>query len=268
MACIFCGSLLDLTTIEHIVNDSLVNCHYTLPKGTICKSCNNLFSKFENSVLSKSIFGMERARLGIITKKKKPAKAKPGDIEFEGDKDYRKNYLTAFGLKEEHMRDFNPETKTFKLTVPSFDKNEMSAAKFLLKMGFEALYKSQPMVFKKHDFSLLKDYLLNKDQRDWPFIMTDPDIYDFKSIPRFNDKYELTKNRCTLAYHELPSGDLLFRFTYGAVTTFINMSNRDIEWIKPFAVKDEIASIYPDAVKRRIRGRSDSGKTGGKLDEV
>jgi hypothetical protein len=100
MSCIFCASENDLKSIEQIVNESLVNCHYTLDIGNICGKCNNNFSVFENKVLTQSIIGMERTRLGVTTKKGKAAKAKTGAIEFEGDEEFKKNYITITGLEK------------------------------------------------------------------------------------------------------------------------------------------------------------------------
>jgi hypothetical protein len=253
MACIFCGSTQNLNTIEHIVNESLVNYHYTLPKGSICDSHNNLFSKFERDVLTKSIFGMERTRFGIITKKGKPAKAKTGAIEFQGDREFRKSYLTAYGLKPEHIKDFDPVNKTFKLTVPSFDKSEAATAKFLLKVGFECLYRSKPNIFSKHALAKLIEHLSNIKNYNWPFIITKKSPVKFISIPRYEDKYRLSINKCHLEYYELVNNEILFRFSYGGITAIINLTTNENSWISTFMNHDPLMGIYPASISKKFK---------------
>ena len=105
---------------------------------------------------------MERTRLGIKTKKGKPAKSKTGEIEFTGDTAFRKNYINIKGLKVEDLKDFDPVTGVGKITVQGFDKTEVPTAKLILKIGLESLFQSRPGIYKKFDFDELKDYLTNK----------------------------------------------------------------------------------------------------------
>jgi len=259
MSCIFCGSQENLDAIEHIVNESLVNYHYTLYKGTICKTCNNNFSKFESKVLSKTIIGLERARLGIVTKKGKAAKAKTGVVEFEGDKSFRKNYIAAKGLKSAETKNFNPKTGTFTLKVDGFDKSEMATSKLLLKIGFESLYKSQRKYFINKDFSELKKHLTNLENQDWPFITSQKEINTFKSVVRFLDRYCLKKNHCELFFCEIDSSIILFKFRYGGFTGIVNLINRNIEWIKPYFEIDPILGIYPESISKKIKPADNTG---------
>lgn len=200
MKCLVCPNEEVDAPDEHIVPHSMGNENYILTRGIICKEHNNLFSEFESKALTKTILGMERTRLGIKTKKRKPAKSKTGGIEFTGDSSYRKDYINVKGLKQEDIKDFDPKTGMAKIIVQGFDKTEVPTSKLVLKIGLESLFQSQPKVFNKFNFDELKSYLTNKSNRDWPFIITKITLTDFKSIPRFSDKHNLKKIRCELTY--------------------------------------------------------------------
>lgn len=253
MSCIFCGSNEHLDSIEHIVNESLVNYHYTLDKGDICNICNNKFSKFESKVLSKTIIGLERARLGIVTKKGKAAKANTGLVSFKGDDRFRKNLLIATGLKSANTANFDPVNKTFTLKVEGFDKSEMATSKWLLKIGFESIYKSQRNFFNKQDFSELKEHLISNESVDWPFITSQNEINNFKSVVTYSDKYRLKQNQCELMYSEINNLTILFKFRYGGFTGIINLVQRDTEWIKKYLKKAKIVGIYPQSVSKKLQ---------------
>lgn len=78
--CIFCKLESDKKPIEHIIPESFGNKNYILKNGCVCDKCNNRFSKFESIALSNTVFVMERARLGVESKKGKSAKGVDKDI--------------------------------------------------------------------------------------------------------------------------------------------------------------------------------------------
>jgi hypothetical protein len=244
LKCIFCPNEETDSPEEHIVPESLGNTTYILTNATICREHNTLFSKFEEKALSKTILGMERSRLGVKTKKGKPAKSKTGDIEFMGDKDFRKNVINVNGLKDEDIKDFDPKTGTFKIVVQGFDKTEVPTGKLVLKIGIESIFQSQKQLTEKYDFQDLKDCLTNKNNKDWPFLITKKRLTSFKSIPKYNDKHELKKIRCELLFSELNSNTLLFNFVYGGVSILMNLINRDKSWTDDY-LKDRDAELYP-----------------------
>ena len=98
MKCIFCDIENDAKSIEHIVSESFGNKSYVMEKGRVCDKCNQKFSKFEGNALANSVFAMERARFGIITKKGKNVKGKVDELIIEGDEKFRKTYLSLQGL--------------------------------------------------------------------------------------------------------------------------------------------------------------------------
>lgn len=251
MNCIFCNTEVILNSIEHIVPESLGNKRYVLQNGSICRACNNRFSKFEEKALTKTIIGMERVRLGIATKKYKPAISKTGKIEFAGDSLYRKNIINVKGMVADDVQNFNPDNNTFRLVVKSFDKSEVATSKLILKMGYEALFQSQKVVFKNNDFSDLTAYLTNVKNENWPFITTKLELSKFTSIPSFAFKYELKRIECRLLFSVIDNDTLLFKFNYGAVNIIINLINRNFKWTKQYLIDDKNSRLYPEYLNKK-----------------
>lgn len=70
-------------TVEHIVPRSLGNIHYVLPKGKVCKLCNNRFAKFEHRILNATIFFNERVKLGVTQAKSRDLIKEPDIRDFK-----------------------------------------------------------------------------------------------------------------------------------------------------------------------------------------
>lgn len=250
--CIICENKNDCTSVEHIVSESFGNKNYVMDKGRICNDCNNRFSKFEAKALSNSIFVIERARLGIKSKKGKTAKGQIGELKVEGNKDFIKDFITVNGLSKENLKDFDPDTQQGGLITKAFDKSEAATSKLLLKMGIESIFTSQRKVFNNNEFSELKDYLQTTSNNDWPFIATDKNIGSFNDIPKFTPKYELNKKKIVLKYSQENKDTLLFKFKFGGVTLVINLISRDIAWIKDYIEKGNDFQIYPEHISQKI----------------
>lgn len=256
MICIVCDVPNKANSIEHIVPESMGNTEYLMDKCSICDTCNSKFSKFEEKALSNSIFIMERARLGIRTKKGKNAKGKVGDLTIQGHEEFKKQHVFIKGLNKESLQDFDPKSKTGSLTIKAFDKSEVATSKFLLKIGIESLFTSQKKLFKTNDFTELKRYLNNESNDNWPFITTDFEVGDFKSIPQKTIKYRL-KNIKKIELKFFQKNErlllllLLFKFKYGGVSMIINLLNRDLLWIKDYKTKKTNTSIFPDHFEKK-----------------
>src|SRR5688500_15955223 len=80
--CIFCQGDGPFRSEEHIVPHSFGNDLLVLSKGWVCDSCNNIFSLFESRVLFESILGAERCRLGVRTKRNKPAHSETHGVSW------------------------------------------------------------------------------------------------------------------------------------------------------------------------------------------
>lgn len=251
MTCIFCETEFTENSLEHIVPESLGNKSYILVSGNICRSCNNLFSKFEEKSLGKTMLAFERTRLGIITKKGNPAKGISNGIGFKGHPKFTKNRVTVSGLNEENIESVN-EDGSINVRILDFDKSEMATSKLMLKIGLESLFNSQRKIYNKYDFTALKKYLTNKENNDWPLMTTKKLPQNFISIPRFSDKHNLNKIRCELKLLELNSNTLLFNFRYSILSYIVNLTNRDISWAKEFLDDDNLANLYPVFLRKKI----------------
>lgn len=100
MRCIFCGNENEAISIEHIVPESFGNLHYLMPRSAVCDRCNNRFSDFEEKALTKSVFVMERARFGVVTKKGSNVKGKVSGLEIEGATDFEPQRITVKGSQQ------------------------------------------------------------------------------------------------------------------------------------------------------------------------
>jgi hypothetical protein len=163
--CIICDQGNSFTKIEHIVPESMGNLHYILKPDVVCDECNNKFSEFEKKVLTKSIWGFERVRRAVKTKKKKPSESKT-NVKVRGDEKFRKNVIIISDLKDQDVTNFDEVLGQFKMTVKDFDGSENAMGKFLIKVGIESLFRSHKKFFAKHDFSEAKRFLRNIDTRD------------------------------------------------------------------------------------------------------
>jgi len=65
--CIICLSNNQPESVEHIVPRALGNIHYVLPKGKVCKRCNNRFSRSEHAVMNSQAWLAERRKFGLIS---------------------------------------------------------------------------------------------------------------------------------------------------------------------------------------------------------
>ena len=264
--CIFCLTENDSKSIEHIVPESFGNKKYVMELGTVCDTCNSKFSKFEKVALSNSIFVMERARLGKPSKKGNPAKGKLEEFEITGDSEFTPQKVVMGGLTKDSIKDYDPASGIFTVTIPSFDKSEVSTSKMLLKIGLESIFKSQrKRIYNNNKFDDLREFLLGSQSKDWPFLVTDHQVGKFASIPRFNDKFELSKIPCILQY-QLVSGNVILRFTYGAISMLINLSNRDLEWTEVYLQEDPNATLHPDHFKAKLEKSRNSKLNKGDLE--
>ncbi|WGQ10712.1 HNH endonuclease [Pedobacter gandavensis] len=251
--CIFCENATDAKSIEHIVSESLGNTTYVMERGRVCDECNGRFSKFEADALSASVLLMERARLGIKTKKGKNAKVQVAELKIEGDVDFRKQFLVLNGLSEDNFEIIDGEKGIATVKVKNFNKRSTPNTKLLLKTGLEALFTSQRKIYKKYNFSELREFLLTKNNKDWPFVFTSNEATEFKSIPRFKTKLELSRVNISLSISEVDEETLLFKFKYGVISMVVNLLNRNTAWIKPYDDAEDFQVVFPDSFDKQLK---------------
>lgn len=96
MICIFCKNCSDTSTsVEHIIPESLGNTKTILPKGIVCDTCNNYFSrKVEAPVLNHPYFRSLRSEQSLPSKRGRATQVKAVilpdnyaiDVAFQDDK--------------------------------------------------------------------------------------------------------------------------------------------------------------------------------------
>ncbi|WP_020534029.1 HNH endonuclease [Flexithrix dorotheae] len=256
--CIFCNEPNESKSIEHIIPESLGNKLYVMPIGSVCDECNSRFSKHEQKALEKSILAFERSRFGIETKAGKTSKGNLEQLKFEGDKNFTKGVVSIKdGIDNANFKITDPKKKIGKLTVPSFDKSEVSTSKLLLKMGLESIYISKRKVFDKNDFTDLKNFLGNKNNTDWPFVTRELKYDDQGMFKNILGDYKLRYKlrfiyKSELKYYQKSQTELLFRFNYGSISFFINLLNRGLDWIPSFFQKEEKIKVYPHHFEKKV----------------
>ena len=252
MECIFCEKENEAVSIEHIVSESLGNTLYLMERSRVCDTCNKRFAAFERETLSSSIFLMERARMGVPNKRGKAAQGTLGGFGIEGNKNLIKSLVILTGLPEEEITDFDPETQTFTLKLPTFEKNEVAVSKTLLKIGLEALFTSKRKIYRKYDFTELRRFLDNTNPADWPLVVSPNIIGKFESIPININKHHLARIRCTLLYQETDKDTLLFKFSYAGVHMMINLLSRDLAWLELQQAPETYETIYPLHFRKKL----------------
>ncbi len=251
MKCIICDSENTAKSIEHIVPESFGNKQYIMKRGTICDNCNSRFSKFEGKALSNSIFAVERARFAIPTKKGKNVKGKIGKFKVKGDEEFRKQHITLEGLEKEDLKNYDPEKETHQIRIESFDKSEVATSRFLLMLGIESIYKSKNRLYEKYDFTELKNYLINKSNKDWGFITNQKNPLIFISIPQGRLLKYLKGINCELKFNNEYEDELLFHFKYGGVGMTINLLNRELKWVDDYKEKYKEIIIFPQHLDKK-----------------
>jgi len=245
MRCIFCDKENQAKSIEHIISESFGNKDYVIDRSVVCDECNSKFSRFEQKALSNSIFVFERARLGVKTKSGKNVRGKVENLEVEGEENFIKQIISIKGLQSSNIPNYNKGDNSVEIHVASFDKSEEASAKLVFKMGIEALYQSQSLIYNGLNLQDAKEYLMNKNIKDWPFVLSNFEPKKFKSIPTKTEKYNLGIRKIKLEYLSIDDKTFLIRFTFGEIKLIVNALNRNPDWIKNFKNNDSLTQIYP-----------------------
>lgn len=87
-----------MPSLEHIVPRSLGNIHYILPKGQVCRKCNNKFARYESAVLTSARWMKTRKRHGLVRKDALPHK------EHASTHDLRRFLMKVFYEAMYHSR--------------------------------------------------------------------------------------------------------------------------------------------------------------------
>ncbi len=84
--------------------------------------------------------------------------------------------------------------------------------RFLLKMAYEALYKSRNKVWSSLDHDRCRSFILHGGT--WPLINRETTALNFKSIPRWWNAYVLKRNKIFLGYQVSIQQEISVQFRY------------------------------------------------------
>ena len=233
--CIFCNAGGPFTAKEHIVPHSLGNDLLVLDKGWVCDSCNNLFSSFESRVLYSSILGAERCRMGVMSKKRKPAHSRICGVSFFAAPEKPANCIVAEASWESVPMLISQDEKRGTLVFPLHDDSNDDIARLMLKMGVELIFTLSPSNCEvpNNVLSDAKSYLIGGSGSSWPyFVLIDamPTPHLISVFEQCSEMHQYVLN-CgfDLFIHEIYGCPTLF-FRYGFFMAGISLSSRDVEW--------------------------------------
>lgn len=238
MICVLCGSDGAFSSEEHIVPHSLGNDLVVLAPGWVCDSCNNVCSAFESRALSASIIGLERCRLGVVTKKRKPSRASLHGVTWFAEPTAEVNVVSAeaqWGAVPILWRENGAGT----MAIPLHDATNSDIARLLLKMGVELLAVLDAGQGIELDRRAAKEVVLGIDVEPWPYFV----LRDRESLRRLTSVFESAQEAreyiqtCgfDLYLHEIEDQEILF-FQYGAFLAATSITSRSCDWTGIFKI--------------------------------
>jgi len=233
--CIFCNNDSPFSSVEHIVPESLGNDIVILDKGWVCDKCNNIISAVEGRVIYKSILGIERCRLGVITKEKKPARSETYNITWFAKPDKPQNVLEAETDWSNYPIIWNANFSAGEIAIPFHDETCEDMARFLLKIGIEitAVAKQMNDPDIKNDFSEAKSYVLGLSKDLWPyFVIRSSDLEKHVTSIFENSLQEHDYIRsCKFdIFLHLVEDEVVMFFEYGNYYAGIALTSRKTAW--------------------------------------
>lgn len=233
--CIFCNGSGSFSSVEHIIPESLGNDLVILSKGWVCDTCNNAISSFESRVLSKSILGVERCRLGVITKKRKPARSETYGVTWFAEPDKSPNVVSAETDWANYPILWNADGSGGKLALPVHDETCEDIARLLLKIGVEigTVGSQGEHVDLQCNFTDAKRYVLGLSNEPWPyFILFSPEIERFLTsvFQQFPEAHEYIRSCGFDVFFRLLGTDVVLFFMYGHFRAAIALTTRSTYW--------------------------------------
>ena len=94
---------------------------------------------------------------------------------------------------------------------------------FLLKMGYEAIYRSRKNLWREFDFEIARNMLVDGKAS---LLLEDQDLSNVvqsKSIPRWLNTFRLGRNHMKLLFSRTADGRLFVHFQFGVITAKVRM---------------------------------------------
>jgi len=232
--CIFCGQAGPFSSEEHIVPHSLGNDILILAPGWICDSCNNICSGFEAKALNNSILGVERCRLGVVTKKKRPARSDVHRISWISEPNCPDNVVSAEARWDRIPMLLSPDGISGKIVFPLHDDSCYPIARLLLKIGIEIMAPSiAGSLSRCNEFRLAKKHVIQAEENPWPYFVirsASVDAHLVSVLASLPEEHEYVQS-CgfDLFLHQVGDEVVLF-FRYGYLRAGICLSSRELNW--------------------------------------
>lgn len=233
--CIFCESHGPFSSEEHIVPHSLGNDLVVLAKGWVCDACNHTCSKFESRVLYSSILGAERCRMGVKTKKGRPAHSKTYGVSWFAEPEKPANIVTVEARWDQVPILVSGDESRGKLILPFHDPSNVDIARLLLKIGVEV---TAPMLCKRsqrpaYDLLAAKNHVISDSNQTWPyFVLRDRNATShLVSVFSATEEEHVYISQCgfDIFLHEVDDELILF-FGYGTFFAAISLTSRCTAW--------------------------------------
>jgi len=232
--CVFCGCLGPFSSVEHIVPHSLGNDLLVLAPGWVCQTCNNICSGFESQAINSSILGVERCRLGVITKKHKPARSDVHRISWFSEPTLPICVLSAEAQWDSIPMVISPNGDSGKIAFPIHDDSCYAIARLLLKMGIEIMapyLAERPKSF--NSFQLATQHVLGVDDFPWPYFVMRTKDADNRLVSVLSSMPEEHEYILACGFdvflHQVEE-DVVFFFRYGEFRAGICLSSRQTKW--------------------------------------
>lgn len=231
--CIFCDAAGPFCSEEHVVPHSLGNDLVVLAPGWVCDTCNSIFGAFESRVLHSSILGVERCRLGVVTKKLKPARSVVGGVTWFAEPALGPNVLSAEAKWHEIPTHWSNSSSTGKIVLPVHDESNSDIARLLLKIAVELIAVVRKSSGAPLRLASARAYVLDRERGSWPYFLLRSRRFRehitsvFQSIPDAHDYVRACG--FDLYLHQVDDQDVLF-FEYGNFFAAIGVSSSTPEW--------------------------------------
>lgn len=218
---------------ESLGNDVLV-----LSPGWVCDSCNTVFSGFENRIMNNSILGIERCRLGVTTKKRKPASACLYGITWFSEPSKPVNTVSA-EAKWRAIPALLPADSTMgRVAIPMLDSSNVDMARLLLKIGVELLAVWSEFSGSTWNCSAARAFILGKETEPWPYFVLSSNrlphqlVSVLSSTP--HEHRHIRKCGFDVFLHQVEEHALLF-FLYGHFLGAASTTSRNTGWASIFS---------------------------------
>lgn len=232
--CIYCAETGPFSSKEHIVPHSLGNDLLVLAPGWVCDNCNNICSAFESKALNNSILGLERCRLGVITKKKRPARSDVHGVSWFSEPSLPMDNLSAEARWDRIPMLLSPDGRSGKIVFPLHDNSCYAITKLLLKIGIEIMAPCRSSRPPELDpFRAAKEHVIRIDEEPWPYFVIRSECVDVRltsALAAVPSAHEYVRSLGFDVFLHEVDDEVVFFFRYGDFRAGISLSSRETKW--------------------------------------